>query len=570
MRPAGFVAAMVLAGTGTALAFPIVDQETSGAVPSGTELEAPDLHDLQAQLNRANGVAAPRGGGWTIVPRIDWQEEFSDNIRQQSSGRTADLASFVTPGIAIAGSLPRVNLSFDYSPTLAIYARTGDLNALTQQLNGLGNVTVVPELAFVDVRATSGVQSLYGGIGTLGQTGGSPVAGTAGNAAGLNRNNETQTTSFGISPYVMRRFGDWGSGRLGYSLDVTDSASLSGFAASPFPSGGTNARHLVTNEGTGHFATGEVLQSVQDALDINASQSQSSSGANFGAAAGVAAPQAGTSFTSTRLTANNTVTYAVNRTVSVFGSGGYESILYSSAGARPIRDFTWTIGTTITPNPDSLVRISYGHQSGINSLSLDGHYALTARTLLTMSYGSTLGTQLEAIQSQLNQATPGLNGGLNNALTPGTLFGASNSLLQQDGVFRTTTMSVGVQTSLDRDVLSLTTQLAKQTRESGASGTGSESSSVSLSWTHQMRPDMTLTASGTYSKQTQLVSSVARVAGNAGPGDNTVISASLAWQWLLSESATFSVRYAYFDRHSASALYSVYQNMLILGLTKRF
>jgi hypothetical protein len=32
-------------------------------------------------------------------------------------------------------------------------------------MNGLGSITLAPDLAYVDLRALSGLQSLYGGLG---------------------------------------------------------------------------------------------------------------------------------------------------------------------------------------------------------------------------------------------------------------------------------------------------------------------------------------------------------------------------------------------------------------------
>ncbi len=95
-----------------------------------------------------------------------------------------------------------------------MYARTTSLNSLTQQMNGIGLVTLVPDLAYIDVRAVAGVHNLYGGIGGLGTIGASchgrrfdagqraqPGAATA---PDLTRNDEVQTNSFGISPYLLQ------------------------------------------------------------------------------------------------------------------------------------------------------------------------------------------------------------------------------------------------------------------------------------------------------------------------------------------------------------------------------
>jgi hypothetical protein len=191
----------------TAVAFPLIDP--TNQVPVGTELAAPEARDLQNQLQLANGLVAPPGGGWTFLPRLDVQEMLTDNVLQQNTPRQWDIGTFVSPGISIAGNSPRLQLTLDYSPTLALYARTGPLNALTEQLNGVGLLTVVPELAYLDVRALAGVQGLYGGIGGLGTVGASAsaasasaatVASLAGNGVGLNKSNEVQTDSFAISP----------------------------------------------------------------------------------------------------------------------------------------------------------------------------------------------------------------------------------------------------------------------------------------------------------------------------------------------------------------------------------
>ena len=594
----GLAAAMLLARTSIAAAFPLLDSENSDGVPLGTELASPDAQSLQHQLQIVNGLSAPAGGGWTILPRVDWQEELTDNALQAHSPRTADIISFFSPGIGIAGELPRVKLTFDYAPTLSMYARTSDLNSLTQQMNGLANVTIEPDLAYVDIRALAGVHSLNGGIGGIGGTSGagsatasaSSIPNLAGNGEGLNKNNEVQTNSFGVSPYLVRRFGDWGTGRLGYSVDATQSNSITGFASSPIPTGGgANAQTLITNEQTAHFVSGEALQYVQDTVDVDLIQTQGTSNAATSTAFdGFSAPSNLT--TSHRATATDQLTYEVNRSISVFASGGHEDVVYSTSTGNvasvetllpsgtkvptysrtdtsptQIHDLTWSFGTTWTPNPDSQLTVSYGHQNGANSLTANGHYALTSRTLLTVSYGSTLGTQLEQVQSQLNLATQG-NNGLVNGQTGGQLFGATNALGVQDGVFRTTTLTVGTMTSLDRDTFSLNLLMAKQVSTSASNASTASSKSLSAAWMHQMRPDMSVSASFSYSLQDQVTSAL--IASN--PGNSTIITAGLGWQWQISDTLNASLRYSFLQRQSPIALYQIYQDMLILGVSKTF
>jgi hypothetical protein len=574
-RILGLAAALVLARSGGAVAFPLLDAGNADQVPQGTELATPDAQDLQHQLQLANGLGPPPGGGWTIVPRIDWQEELTDNALEAHSPRQADLATFISPGISIAGDLPRMQLSFSFSPTLTMYARTSGLNSLTEQMNGLGSITLVPDLAYVDIRALSGVQSAFGGIGGLGTVGAAAaptataqaqIPNLAGNGQGLNRDNEVQTTSFGISPYLLRRFGDWGTGKLGYSLGVTQSDPLSGFAASPVPAGGANAQTLVSNEEIAHFATGDVMQFLQDSFDVDLQQTQGTTGTGFVNSVNGVPQQTTQTTSSTRDTVSNQVTYQLTRGISVSAMGGHEDIVYSGFGAQSIHDLIWSLGTTWVPNPDSSLAISYGHQNGFNSLTVNGYYAVTARTQLTVSYGSMLGTQLELVQNQLNLAAASPNGTLVNGQTGGSLFGATNALALQDGVFRTTTLSVGSQTSLDRDIFSASLLLATQTSSGASNGFSSQAKTVAVNWLHQMRPDMTVSAAISYAIQDQGAGAISAF----NPGNNTSIAATLAWQWQISDTVSTSLRYSFFERSSPDTAFDMYQNILILGIAKTF
>ena len=573
VRSLGLAAVLLLMPLARVVAFPLLDAATEDPVPAGTELATPDAQDLRHQLQIVNGLAAPPGG-WTIVPQIDLQEMLTDNAEQTHSPRQWDLVTYIRPGINIVGDLPRAQLFFNYSPALALYARTTSLNALTQQMNGIGQITLVPDLAFVDMRAVAGVHSQYGGFGGLGDVGASATADMAtttatiptlaGNSQGLNKSNEVQTFSYGISPYLLRRFGDWGVGKLGYSLDVTRSNTLSGFASTPFPTGGANGQSLVTNEEFGHFATGDILQSLQNSIDIDLVQTQTRTDASFASATtGFSAQSESTS--STREIFTDQISWQMNRSVALFASGGHETITYSGFGAQTIDDFTWNLGTTLTPGPKAALTVSYGHLNGFNSWTVNGHYALTARTLLTVSYGQTLGTQLEYLQNQLNLAT--VRGGtlVNAQNGGGTLFNGTNALAVQNGVFRTETLTLGSTTALERDTFAINLLMVRQTQTGRAeAGNSSSSKSVSVSWLHAMRPDMTLGASFAYALQDQGGASA------FNPGNSTSFAASLAWQYQISDTVTAGMRYSLLNRSSAVNAYNAHENLLILGISKKF
>jgi hypothetical protein len=607
LRVLGLAAVLGLARTGGADAFPLFDATNQDQVPQGTELAAPDVADLQHQLQIVNGLAAPVGGGWTFVPRIDFQELLTDNIEQAHSPRQWDLVTYFAPGFNLAGDLPRIQMTLSYQPTLALYAETSSLNAITQNLNGLASVTLVPDILYVDLRAVSGVSSVYGGIGGLGglgapagagATAGTAIPTLAGNAQGLTRNNEVQTTSFGISPYLVQSFGDWGSGRVGYSFNVTHSGTLSGFASPPIPSGGANAQTLISNEETAHFVTGDIMQFLQNSIDadvVTSTTTTSADGATIpgtefiapnGTVQSLSAPPGQS--TSSRIVVTDRVSYAVSHDLVLFATGGHEDIVYSNqalsgltatvtpSGAvipsfvftnvpgTSIHDMVWNIGGTWTPTPDTSLTLSYGHQNGYNSFSANGYYQATARTLVTVSYGSTLGTQLEYVQNQLALAANNGSGTPVNGLTGGNgLFGATNALAAQDGLFRTDTFTLGTNTSLDRDIISFNLLFTKQTT-TGSTASSGTSNGFNASWLHQMRPDMTVSAGFAFASQGQATFN----GGN--PNNSSSVAASLAWQYQISDTVSVSLRYSFLDRWSQSTVYDMYQNLVILGISKTF
>jgi hypothetical protein len=373
-----------------------------------------------------------------------------------------------------------------------------------------------------------------------------------------------QVASISISPYLLGKFGEWGIGKLGYSLNVTRSDTLSGFLAAPFPTGGSFGQTLVSNEGNAHFVSGDILGQIQDTFDADFLQGQNTT--DSGSVNGLAGLSATTPTRSTsrRAVFSDQITYKVNRGVAVFASAGHEDIVYTGFSERSIHDVIWSLGTTLTPSSDSRLNISYGHQNGFNSVAADGYYGLTARTLLTVSYGSTLGTQLENLRNQLDLATVGTNGTLVNGQNRGQLFGNANALAVQNGVFRTDTLAVGSQTTLDRDIVTLNLILTKQTNSGGTVSSLASAKSFGATWVHQMQPDMTLNAGFSLSFQDQ------RVAARANSGKSTSVVASLGWQYEISDTVSFYSRYSFFERKSAVTALAFYQSMLILGVSKTF
>ena len=363
---------------------------------------------------------------------------------------------------------------------------------------------------------------------------------------------------------------------------------------SPFPGGGNNGQSLLTTEQIAQFTTGQFLGRLQSSLSVDFSQSrsQASSGATiqvFNALGnGILAPTTTTvparSFTSQRQSISDQINFAVNRYLTLTGSIGEQRIQYSSQAGPQISGLTWQVGFTYTPSPLSSLTISYGHLNGTNNINVSGYMAIGGRTQLNVSYSNTVGTQLENLQNQLNNSTLNINGQLVNAVTGGPNFVGSNALGLQTGVFRFDTFNASLSTGWSRDSLqasvswSIQTNLTPGSVESGEfidpatgqlfivnqpiAGTGQSTDvkSVSLAWSHELSPDMTLSTSASYS--------LIRRSGSLGTDSS--LSTAVGLQYTLSPSTSLSARYSFFDRTSKIPGYSLYENILILGLTKQF
>ena len=561
------------AGTGLsrpALAFPLIDPSNLGSSGALSDLAAPDAQDLSHQLQIANGLAgAGSAFGWTFQPRLGLQESLTDNILQAHSPMRWDLTTSVSPGIAIVGNTSRAQVRFDYAPVLIMNARTGTQNALHQQLNGTATVTAIDEFAFIDLRALSGIQSTRGaaGAGAGGTVGASDSGGlTAGSGGGLggtsllgtSQQDTVQTVSVGISPYLLKKFGEYGTLRLGYSLNMSQSSPAAGFQFSPFPTGGGSQKQTTTEQ-TMEFRSGDILNDFQDVLSASLSQSTASGQLSaFGSAGSIAAPQA---ISSTRQILSNQVNYVLTRALTLTVSIGHEKIAYGGTNAFNIDGATWSFGGTLTPNQTSSITISYGHQQGSDSLSFNGRYQLTARTTITGTYSDTLGTQLENLQRQLGQGSVGANGSFVNSQTGGQLFGNTNAAAIQPGVFHFKTLSATIATQLNRDTLSATLNTSNQVSAGGtaAAQASSQTNGIIMQWTHELRPDLRWTTSASYN----VISG-----GFLGASQSIAINTSLLYT--LSESLSGSARYTYFRSASSSALRNLYEDIFVLGVTKTF
>jgi uncharacterized protein (PEP-CTERM system associated) len=551
-----------LLGNGGARAFPISDPENPSIVTNAPE---PAESDLRHQLQLQSGFgAASAGGGWTFIPAISFEEVWTDNVLNTETNRRWDLLSVATPSIAILGDVPNAQVRFAYGPQFLLAARTPQENRVTNQLVGTGLFTIVPDEFYVDVRAFAGASPLGGGFGPLG-SGIAPLSAIAPlgtgpggiGTLGLSKQNQVQSSSLSIAPYWLHRFGDTGTAKIGYQFNESAYAQGGTYLPVFFPTGPNYAYNL-TNEGVAQFETGERFTPYRDFV---AADVRYGSGNRFNG-------------DSTEYVFVNRLGYLVNRNIAVFGQLGWEDLNFTNVTPNVhINDAIWGVGTTLTPNQDSQITLGYGHQNGQNAVQLNGWYALTARTRVSARYSTGLGTDLQTVADQLDLLSLDSTGTAVDAQTGAPLFIGNTGLGVQAGVFRTKSLLMSGTTALDRDQFSLSLQFWQSTALATVNnnvtlptgviappvGTTTNATTGYATWVHQFSEDWTMSGVVSYGTFRQNNS-----------GNQHSVGATVATQYLITQTLAATARYAFFDRISTTPGQSYYQNLVLVGLSKQF
>ena len=139
-------------------------------------------------------------------PRISVQHTVTNNARLNDT-KISDQITEVTPGVRWIGNTARVKGFFDYSLTGIHYARERGADHLRHQLNANGTVEVVDQRLFVDVAGVVATQPISAFD--------APAGVSPANA------NESQTSSFRISPYLRGRLGSVADYQARYSVQDT-------------------------------------------------------------------------------------------------------------------------------------------------------------------------------------------------------------------------------------------------------------------------------------------------------------------------------------------------------------
>ncbi len=537
---------------------------TGGLLPGvGTSAR---VGDLRPQLERYFETAASKASGpaWLVQPALDVEAGFTDNALRIERPREADFLTHISPQIFVSGDTSRLKVNLGYAPDITLYADHGSQNRVDQFGNGQILLTLAPDAAYLDLRGSITRQSLVGnGIDQY-------------STDTYNRQNSAQTYSYAITPYVQHRFGGWGTAKLGYSYartiqDAQDQLAAPGnqFAFGT-PAYGVIG-NLTTQRERASFTTGENLGRVNDFLLLEATQ-YAGGGSYSGAY---------------RNQVENQLGYALTRRVALLGGVGYQDLRYSGIPAIRVNEPTWNAGIRYTPNPDSTLTLLYGRRDGFNAFSFNGQFAPTARTRLIGRYTTGITSDVEQAQNVLETTSVGPAGLLADTAT-GAPVGYGSSFGVQNGVYKLKRLSFDGLLFRERDSYSLgvvyenRTTLSNTPTLSGISvippGTTSNSVSASVSWQHELGPDLSSIAIAQYAVSDQ----PAQLLSNRS-NDQRTFSLTAAINKRFTETLSGSVRYTFVDQSGGNASFypgvnrtllanteAYTENVILVGLRKSF
>lgn len=533
------------AGEGAAVAAPVVVSPALGALsgrdtprpaPAGEVRTGAGLLRTLGPTGAGLDASAAADRPFMIRPSIQLELQATDNVFLTRNNPRADIIALVTPGIAATVATPRLSGSIAYNPTAYFFGTYTSENRVEQFGSGRLLAAIVPGLFYVDMRAAATVVPARGGtIPGTGQA--NPLA------------NGSQAYSAQVTPYLVHHFGTAATAQVGYSFQYSDQGDVSGGAAGR-PDADVAVQDFTANRGFAILRTGE----------------------DFGRLA-LQASVDGTVFNGTGVydNAHRFVTalearYAILPTVALLAEIGYENLEYAGTNPGRIDGAIWSVGTRLTPSPDSTIILRYGRRDGFNSLSVNAGMAIGGRTDLYVAYSESLTTTLGRAQDLLSTTTLDALGNPVDSQTGAPVILVNPFFDASNGLFRTRNANVTLSQTWPRDVLSISATWQDRTPVSSASAQGAAATAqtggyITFTWVHDLAPRTTTIATLQYGRT--------RRDGADTPDDNVyVASAALVYRLTETMTGLVQVRWARQDSDAPQAGYS--QTLLRAALRRSF
>ena len=519
------------------------------ALSAGTAMaQDANFGGLDNDPNAIRGFHLTYGAGLT--------ETLTDNVRGTASGgnllangagaistggngREADLVTTIAPNVTLADVTRRAQFAFTYTPSYSKFAAASDLDRFDNAFTGTGNFDLWHEHLVLDTTASVSRQIInnQGAVTT----------------SGLNSSvNQTNVSTFTLSPTYSTRFGDFATGQLKYLLGFTDS--------------GVTAP-TVQNQVSAGVTSGNDFSQLQWSVTFSDTETDQGDQSNSGELVNSAVNPTTTGNLSDRV-AQAQVNYALTRSLTLLSGFGYEKITDDTVSANnqngPIGSFGIGVDGAFLH-----FKLNYNFRYGSQFASFDGSADISENLKVLASYGESIQTQQSlAIQNASNIGFAGTQNGQPGFFTPvGNNQLAFNPTPASGGInnglgnasFLNKNGQIAVTGNYDRDSWSLTLQ---QNSQSSSQVNFNETTlNVTAGYQRQLTPSTRFNLNLGYFNVSQTSPSAS--------SDNTY-DAAAGLSYELGQGVTTSGTYSFLYRRSSQSGQDIRANSLILTLNKAF
>ncbi|HTE36799.1 MAG TPA: TIGR03016 family PEP-CTERM system-associated outer membrane protein, partial [Reyranella sp.] len=492
------------------------------------------------------GISASDLGNrpYAIRPSIGVGVLATDNLFQSNYDRRSDIVTTVAPSIEAAVSTVRLFGSLRYTPAVRLYASNSSQNGVDQVGDGQLLAALIPGTFYLDMRGAASVLPATAGL----------IPGSGQVVAG---SNTLQTYTTQVTPFLVHNFGSAASSQLGYSFQY------SGQSGAVF-----NNSDLASSSATANFTAHRGFAVLRSGEDLGRLALQARVDGIWYVGDGIYDD-------AHNFVAGLGARYAILRSVAVLGDIGYENQQYAGTNPVSIEDAIWSVGLRLTPSPDSIVIVRYGHRNGFNSFSLNAGVAVGVRTNLFAVYSDTLGTSLTQGQNLLATTTTDALGNTVDSQSGAPVVLINSFLGLSNTLYRMRIGTVSLNHRWSRDVFTLSGSWQAQDPVTSANNTPPVSSTSGLyatfNWAHDFSPNTTGAATVQYGHASlgQNGSGNANF-GQTGSGDTDIYALAATLSHQLNEKLAATIQVAWTSNTSPVAGQGYTQGVIRAGLRRTF
>jgi len=480
-------------------------------------------------------TAHASGDDFQLTPSIGLQQVYN-STSQGPNGPSSDLlVSQISTAIHVTGDTPHATLDLSYSPSFNHY-ELGNVQDHVEQ-NELSSALITPFANLLTIKIDTYAVEMGAKSNSLSGLGGT-----------LTQADDRMLYYIGnIAPHFSERFGNVATLDAFYRLKSANTSDES----TRLPGARSGSSDSLQQEAQAIIGSGESFGRLSASL-------------NFDHTTGTAGSQGGAS------SSNDSdyvgLEYHINHAFSLTGSIGYQKIFYGPTLQTPSftsEGMTWNAGGRYTPNPLTMVSVSYGLQQGAYVPTLQLTYALGQRTTLTASYITKVLTQLESFADNLQYLTYNAAGQPIDSRTGLPYVGISNIFGSQNALFRDKPLTIAINHELERSGITATL-----TYEVRSSVTGAPARDVafggSLGYFRELTPLLKCNIDFEFTDH--------RSSGAVefGAEHAQLLNANFWLEYKLSETATARLAGAYLQRISNITANDATTTQVTLGLKKDF